>query len=604
MFYPPEIVSEVRALNDVVDVVAGYVKLNSRANNHFGLCPFHSEKTASFSVNRDKQIFYCFGCGASGDVVRFVMQIENMDFPEALKLLADKVHYKLPEKGTGFEAQKQSNLRKSAAELNKLAARYYYDYLNSDNSDALAARNYLEERGVTPNLIKRFGLGLSPPAWDGLLMFLEKVFPTATKEDIVAAGLASQSKKSETRFYDRFRSRLMFPIIDQQNRVVGFGGRIFDDNGKSDKPEAKYINTPETALFRKSDHLYGLNLARKARESELIIVEGYMDVITMHQYGFINTVGVLGTALNDNHVRQLRGASCGSVVLLMDSDEAGIRAALRAIPVLTKGGIKVKILETPDAKDPDEYLSKFGAKRFAALLQTAKSHIAFQVDLIREKHDLSTTDGRVGFTQEAAKVLATLPSAIETDAYVAQVAATSDISPAAIHAEVNKLQGNIGRETARTPTTPRIMNPRAARADKGLIKAQQGLLYWALTDFNAARTLEKHLSPQEMNGDIYPRLLSIAFEYASKNIKLSAGDIMDLLDFPDAPKVVVEILIDSPEYSNISDKERGLTDMVKKIKLVWLNNQIEMQKNDSNAVNKLGFEKKNTATLNITMRDG
>ncbi|MCL2218031.1 MAG: DNA primase [Defluviitaleaceae bacterium] len=604
MYYPPEIVSEVRALNDVVDVVAGYVKLTPRANNHFGLCPFHSEKTASFSVNRDKQIFYCFGCGASGDVVRFVMQMENMDFPEALKLLASRVHFKLPEKGTSHEARNNANLRKSAAELNKRAARYYYDYLNSENSDAQNARKYLEERGVTQVLIKRFGIGLSPAIWDGLLTHLSDAPP----EEIVAAGLAVQSRKSETRFYDRFRSRLTFPIIDQQNRVVGFGGRILDvsDKGSNagDKQEAKYINTPETALFRKSEHLYGLNLARKARGSELIVVEGYMDVIAMHQHGFNNTVGVLGTALNDSHVRQLRGASCASVILLMDSDDAGNRAALRAIPVLTKGGIKVKILEIPDAKDPDEFLTRFGAKRFAGLLQAAKSHIAFQVDLVRGRHDLSTTDGRVGFTQEAAKILATLPSAIETDAYAAQVAAASGISPAAIHAEINKHTS--GGNSAQMLTTPHNMQPRSQRADYGLIKAQKGLLHLVLTAPSAARALKKSgfLPTGEMSGDIYARLLALAYENAENSAKLSPGDIMDMLENPDEQQAVGEIFIDAPEYPDTSAMEKALNDMVKKIKLAWLDNQIEIQKTDLKAVNKLHFEKKNTLLLNITMRDG
>lgn len=599
VFYPHEIVSEVRGLNDVVDVVAGYVKLTQKANNHFGLCPFHSEKTPSFSVNRDKQIFYCFGCGASGDVVRFIMQMENMDFPEALKLLADRVHFRLPEKGTGYEAQKTSNLRKIGAELNKRAARYYYDYLNSENSDAKEARDYLEARGVHQNLIKRFGIGLSPPIWDGLLTYLDD----ASREDMVAAGLALQSRKSDTRFYDRFRSRLMFPIIDQQSRVVGFGGRILHNE---DKQEAKYVNTPETALFKKSEQLYGLNLARKAREKELIVVEGYMDVIAMHQHGFINTVGVLGTALNDAHVRQLRGANCTSVTLLMDSDDAGIRAALRAIPVLIKGGIKVKILDIPDAKDPDEFLTQFGSRKFANILQKAKNHIAFQIDLEKEKHDLSTTDGRVGFTQEAAKILATLPSAIEMDAYVAQVAKAAAISPAAILSEINKQQGTPERVTI----TPRVMRSRANRADYGLIKAQKELLHLVLTSPPAARALEKsqHILPQTMSGDIYPRLLTIAFENASRDTKLSPGDIMDLLDSPEEQQTVGEVFIDATDYTSIADMERAMTDMVKKIKLAWLDNQIEtqakMQKIDLNAVNKLHFEKKNAATLNITMRDG
>ena len=595
MFYPQEVISEVRVLNDVVEVIGGYVRLTPRAGSrHFGLCPFHSENSASFSVNRDGQFFYCFGCGASGDVVRFIMQIENMDFPEALKLLAARVHYNLPEKGTGAEARKRAALRESAAEINKRAARYYYDYLNSEKPDAGAARDYLKERGIESAQIKRFGIGLSPPLWNGLLTELSDIPP----EELADAGLALQSRKDERQYYDRFRSRIMFPIIDSRNRVVGFGGRIFGNAGKD---EAKYLNSPETALFHKSEQLYGLNLARKTRAKEILIVEGYMDVIAMHIHGFKNTAGVLGTALTEAHTRLLRGASADRVILVMDSDEAGIRAALRAIPILTKGDIKVKILNIPEVKDPDEYLMRFGAKKFEKILQNAKSHISFQIDLIRDKHDLNTMDGRVGFTHEAAGILAALPSAIEVDAYVAKIAGDADISPGAIHAEVSKIQGK-PVTTNKIISTPRVTLTGAEREDPGLTKARKGLLHLILTNPAAAKSLEKNrwLTSEEMGGGVLAELMAFACKNAESGIPLSPGDIMDRFDSPERQKTIAEIFLESGTYPTKTAEEKAFSDMIKRIKIAAVDSALK-QETDLNTVNKLHSDKKNAALLNITI---
>jgi DNA primase len=325
-----------------------------------------------------------------------------MDFPDALKLLADRVHFNLPEKGTNPQAKIQAAERETAAKINKLAARFYHENLLAENG--VSARKYLEERGVEPALLRKFGLGLAPDEWGGLL----KAFPETPPQEFETAGLA---KRKDSHVYDRFRGRLMFPIIDTRARVIGFGGRIMGD-----EEGAKYINSPETALFKKSECLYGMNLAKKSRATEIIVVEGYMDVLTMHQHGFTNTVGVLGTAMRSSHARLIKNAGANTAILILDSDEAGIRAALRAIPVLIKEGLRVKILEIPNAKDPDEYLSRFGAAKFSVLMKQAQSHVAFQVGLARKKFDLDETDGRVGFTRESAKILAELTSAIETDA--------------------------------------------------------------------------------------------------------------------------------------------------------------------------------------------
>jgi DNA primase len=592
MFYSPDIISEVKALNDIADVIGGYVKLTPRSGNHFGLCPFHNEKTPSFSVNRDKQIFYCFGCGAGGNVISFIKKIENMDFPDALKLLADRVHFNLPQKGTSQQAILRAAERETAEKLNKLAARFYYDYLYE--KDGEGARKYLENRGVTPALMRRFGLGLSPDAWDGLL----KKFPDISAKDFETAGLVKKSEKNAGRHYDRFRNRLIFPIIDNRGRVIGFGGRIMgDDEG------AKYINSPETALFHKSECLYGLNLAKKAHKGAIIIVEGYMDVLTMHQHGFTNTVGVLGTALKNTHARLLKNAGANTAILMLDSDEAGIRAALKAIPVLIKEGLKVKILELPDAKDPDEYLSRFGASKFANLLTSAQSHITFQIELIKKNHDIKTTEGRVNFTQEAAKILASLPSAIEMDVYANEIAKATDISPAAIFKEIEKITGE-SRSLSEFSLAPRTYIPRKRGEDIGLKNAKKSLLSLVLSEREAATALKKSevLSCEEMGGDVFGKLLDFAF----KNPVNSPSDIVDFFETDEEQQIIAEIFAEAKEYPSKAAIQKALNDMIKKIKLSCIEPliAIEREKGNANAVKPLIEQAKNINSLNITLHDG
>jgi len=586
MRYPEETVQEVMALNEILDVISGYVQLSPRAANHFGRCPFHNEKTPSFSVNQTKQIFYCFGCHAGGSVLTFIMKIENLDFVGALQFLADRINYKLPEKRESASVKEARAMRELSAELNSKAARFYHDYLFSDAEDAEDAQKYLEVRGINPALIKRFGLGLSPPLWDGLINHLSSTAP----QHLAAAGLATQNRKDATRYYDRFRSRLMFPIIDTRNRVVGFGGRIMDPN---DKEGAKYVNTPETSLFHKSDHLYGLNIARKARQSELIIVEGYMDVLAMHQWGFKNTVGVLGTAINESHARLLKNAGCTSIILMLDGDEAGVRATLRAIPILVKGGFKIKTLciaeADPSIKDPDEYLQKHGSAPLAVLLKNAKSHIAFQVGLYKEKHDMGTTEGRVGFTHEAAQLLATLPSAIETEAYVAEISKTSDISQAAIFAEISKIRGEV--QAAPLTTTRRRMQ--TAAGGRGIKKAKETLLHLVLTDHDAAKALEKsgYIGFEEIGRDIYESLLTMAFSNAKTGKHMNPAEIITVFESDEHHQAITELFVEPPLYDSKAAVEKTLNETAFIIKRAWALDKMQDEnvKNNPETLQTLGL---------------
>jgi len=555
------------------------------------------------------QMFYCFGCHAGGNVISFVMRQENMDFLDALKLLADRVNFNLPDQAAAPGAKIRARERERTAELNKLAARFYYDQLQQDIPEAELARNYLEGRGVHISLQKRFGLGLAPPGWDNLMSHLSAPGP-----ELSTAGLAVQSQKNQQRYYDRFRRRLIFPIIESTGRVVGFGGRALPGG---EDGEAKYINSPDTPLYNKSRQLYGLNLARKARKSEMIIVEGYMDVLALHQAGYANTVGVLGTALTAEHVRLLKRANIDTATLLLDSDEAGTRAALKAIPELINGGLDVKVLRfSPEtgAKDPDEYLQLHGSAKFGRLLTSAKNHVAFQVEILKKKYALdseSETGQRIHFTEEAAGLLTGLVSAIETDAYAQEIADISGIAPAAILAEVQKQRAQaVKSEDGQaliipTRTRPRV---RVTSEEKGLREARKGLLNLVLTHNPAANALAKseYLTPEEMGDETYSQLLVLAFKNAENKRHMPPADITAHFEILEDQQKVAEIFASETPYKSDFDIEKALNEMASIIKRAWFSAQMDtlMQNNDLNAVNNLFLTKRNLSSLYITMSDG
>ena len=580
MFYPQDVVAEVRSLNDIVEVISSYVKLSPRSGNHFGLCPFHGEKTPSFSANRDKQIFYCFGCGAGGNVISFVMRMEKLDFVDALKLLADRVRLVLPEKSESQEAKKRASIRESANKLNKRAARFYYDYLQSDSKDAQQAREYLSDRGVRAEIIKRFGIGLSPPFWDGIINH----FGDVEKVDLFNAGLIIRGENEK--YYDRFRKRIMFPIIDNRNRVVGFGGRILEPAGPKD---AKYMNTPETVLFHKSDHLYGLNVTKKRHQGELYIVEGYMDVIAMHIHGFINTVGVLGTSLTESHGRVLRGAGVSTVTLLLDGDQAGKAATERAIPILRSADLSVKVLELPDAKDPDEFLSRFGASRFISI--PAKTGVSFKISLAQSRYNMENTDGRIGFTREAAKILSDLASDIEMDFYAKEIAILTGIDTSAILSEARKHQNT--RDDVIVPQSLSVTRMRIRGEDTGLTNAKRNLLGLLIAFPHAAKVLEASeiLTPEDMVDEMYGKLLGIAFKNASENSNLAPADIINFFDSTHEQQIAAEVLIGGDESLTASNiVEKALNDIVRRIKLAQLEQKRKASKSDMNALRDVNNE--------------
>ena len=426
MAFPPSFIDELIARNPIEDVVGQYVTLKRSGSNLFGLCPFHGEKTASFSVTPDKGMFYCFGCHKGGSAIQFISEIEGLSYPDAVRNLAKRAGMRVPD-DEQYESQYKKQERLWAA--NKEAARFFYNQLYAPVGKA--GLEYALNRGMSKATMVNFGIGYAPDSWDALVVHLRN--KGYTDEELLNSGLATQSKNKE-KLFDRFRDRLMFPIIDVRGNVIGFGGRIM----KKDDNAAKYLNSPETLIFNKRKNLFALNLAKKSKQGYLILVEGYMDAIALHQYGFDCAVASLGTALTPDGANLLSKYT-NEVVLIYDGDAAGQNATQRAIPLLEKAGLKVRVLQMQGAKDPDEYLKKFGADKFKLLLEGSSNRIEYQLNAIRRKYDISNDDEKVQYVQESANLIATLDSTIKKEIYGKRVAEAAGISPEAMEMEIKKV---------------------------------------------------------------------------------------------------------------------------------------------------------------------
>ena len=468
MAFPSAFLDDLAARNPIEDVVGQYVALTRRGSNLFGLCPFHHEKTPSFSVAPDKNIYYCFGCHKGGGPVNFIMEIEGLDFPDAVRFLAKKSGMEVPE-----DTEHQSTYRKQERlrALCKDAARFYHEQLNGPLGQP--GRDYIVQRGLSRSTVTRFGLGYAPEGWSNLLDSMTK--KGYTKEELLDAGLALKSQKGS--LYDRFRHRLMFPIIDIRGNIIGFGGRVLDDS----KP--KYLNSPETIIFNKRKNLFALNIARKSSQGRIILTEGYLDAISLHQYGFDCAVASLGTALTEEHA-QLLAKYTNQVVLTYDGDEAGQNATRRAIPMLEKAGLQVKILRMQGAKDPDEFLKKFGADRFRVLLDQSENQAEYRLQSLQQRYDLTQDDQKVAFLQEAANLISTFPSSVSREVYGARAAEAAGITEQTMQHEINRAykqriqrekkkqeQADLDLNAQIQPKARSLVytNPRSARAEEQLL---------------------------------------------------------------------------------------------------------------------------------------
>ena len=472
MAFPEAFLDELIARNPIEDVVSQYVNLKRSGSNLFGLCPFHGEKTPSFSVSPDKGIYYCFGCHKGGSVINFEMEIEGLSYPDAVRALAKRAGLEVPE-----DEQYQSRYRQQERlwALHKEAARFFHSRLYAPiGANAL---QYATGRGMPKSILTKFGIGYAPDSWTDLVDYLRS--KNYTDQELRDSGLVTVSQKNGN-LLDRFRDRLMFPIIDVRGNVIGFGGRIMNS---SDKSAAKYLNSPETLIFNKRKNLFALNLAKKSKLGYLILVEGYMDAIALHQYGFDCAVASLGTALTEDGANLLSRYT-EQVVLIYDGDEAGQNATQRAIPILEKAGLQVKVLKMRDAKDPDEYLKKFGADRFRILLEESANRVEYQLNAILKKYDLRDDEQKVQYLQESAGLIGSLSSAVQREVYGGRVAEAAGISEDAMKLEVNralkrrtyqekKKQEKIDLSPARNlqpkEKSIRYSNLRSARAEEMII---------------------------------------------------------------------------------------------------------------------------------------
>lgn len=472
MAFPEAFLDELIARNPIEDVVSQYVNLKRSGSNLFGLCPFHGEKTPSFSVSPDKGIYYCFGCHKGGSVINFEMEIEGLSYPDAVRALAKRAGLEVPE-----DEQYQSRYRQQERlwALHKEAARFFHSRLYAPiGANAL---QYATGRGMPKSILTKFGIGYAPDSWTDLVDYLRS--KNYTDQELRDSGLVTVSQKNGNLF-DRFRDRLMFPIIDVRGNVIGFGGRIMNN---ADKNAAKYLNSPETLIFNKRKNLFALNLAKKSKLGYLILVEGYMDAIALHQYGFDCAVASLGTALTEDGANLLSRYT-EQVVLIYDGDEAGQNATQRAIPILEKAGLQVKVLKMRDAKDPDEYLKKFGADRFRILLEESANRVEYQLNAILKKYDLRDDEQKVQYLQESAGLIGSLSSAVQREVYGGRVAEAAGISEDAMRLEVNralkrrtyqekKKQEKIDLSPARNlqpkEKSIRYSNLRSARAEEMII---------------------------------------------------------------------------------------------------------------------------------------
>ena len=500
MYYPDEIVEEVRSRNDIVDIISGYVRLQKRGSNYFGLCPFHNEKSPSFSVSPGKQMYYCFGCGAGGNVITFLIEYENYTFAEALKVLADRAGVTLPQEDNSKEAKAREELRTTLLKINKLAANFFYWQLHQPQGEV--GYRYFRNRELTDETIRRFGLGFAGKS-GGLYQYLKgKGYDDGVLKE---TGLFTIEERGAR---DKFWNRVMFPIMDVNNRVIGFGGRVMGDG------TPKYLNSPETKIFDKSRNLYGLNYARTSREDYLLVCEGYMDVIALQQAGFTNSVASLGTALTSQHANLLKRYT-NRVVLTYDSDGAGIRAALRAIPLLKEAGISTKVLNMKPYKDPDEFIKNLGAEEFRKRIEGARNSFLFEIDVLKENYSMQDPEQKTEFQNQVARKLLEFPEALERDNYMQAVASEYFINYEDLRRLVNSLGSRLGTAAGGAKDREQLREERQKQKkekEDGIRRSQRLLLTWLIEDESLFDKIEGIITAEDFIEPLYHQVAELVFE--------------------------------------------------------------------------------------------
>lgn len=551
MFYPDEIIEEVRNQNDIVDVISEYVKLQKKGANYFGLCPFHNEKSPSFSVSPGKQMYYCFGCGEGGNVISFVMKYENYSFIEAVQMLASRAGIELPQVTRSKEEKEKADKRSQILTINTLAAKFYYYMLKSEKG--ALAYHYLRGRELSDNTITGFGLGYSDKYSDSLYKYMKS---KGYKDDILKeTGLFTFEEKG---VHDKFWNRVMFPIMDVNNKVIAFGGRVMGDG----KP--KYLNSPETKVFDKSRNLYGLNIARTSRKDYLLICEGYMDVISLHQAGFNNAVAALGTSFTSGHASLIKRYA-KEVVLTFDSDGAGIKAALRAIPILREAGLSIKVLSMKPYKDPDEFIKALGPEAYEERIEKATNYFIFQVGTLMNEYNLDDPSEKTEFHNKVADMLLEFEDEIERNNYLESVCRTFNIPLDGLRQLVKKKGLNyIGKKQREEKETIKSGNK---EKEEAVVLAQQILLTWLIEEKNIFESVAKYVSPSDFSDDFYKRVAGIFWAQMEEN-EANPAKIIDNFQDEDEHKKVAA-LFNSPlinQNLTMQEKEKAVNDAVILIK--------------------------------------
>ena len=552
MRYPEEVVEEVRMKNDIVDVISGYVKLQKKGSNYFGLCPFHNEKSPSFSVSPSKQMYYCFGCGAGGNVITFVMEYENYSFMEALQMLADRAGVALPKQEYSKEAKEAADLRTALLEINRMAANYYYFQLTNPQGEV--GYRYLRDRQLADDTIRHFGLGFANKTSDDLYRYLRaKGYDDKILKE---TGLVTIEERGA---HDKFWNRVMFPIMDVNNRVIGFGGRVMGAG------EPKYLNSPETKLFDKSRNLYGLNYARLSREKYILICEGYMDVIAMHQAGFTNAVASLGTAFTTQHAALLKRYT-DKVVLTYDSDGAGTKAALRAIPILRDVGMSIRVLNMQPHKDPDEFIKNMGAEAFRERIEQARNSFLFEIDVLKRNYEMDDPEQKTEFYNQVAKKLCEFPEALERENYLEAVSREFFINYEDLKRLVNRMGARLG------PVAPREEEENTAGKKKkdredGRNQSQRLLLTWLIENPFLFDKIEGIITPDDFIEDLYHQVAKMVFDgHAAGN--LNPAEILNhFINDEEQYRVVAGLFNASLKESlDNEDQKKAFSETIMKVK--------------------------------------
>lgn len=551
MYYPEELIEEVRTRNDIVEVISGYVRLQKKGSNYFGLCPFHNEKSPSFSVSPGKQMYYCFGCGAGGNVITFLMEYENQTFPEAVRTLAQRAGIALPEADDSKEARQADSRRAKLLEINKEAAKYFYYQLRTERGSV--GMEYLRKRELSDETMNHFGLGYANKYSNDLIQYLKS---KGYSEDLIRdAGLCNVDEKHG--MYDKFWNRVMFPIQDINHRVIGFGGRVMGDG----KP--KYLNSPETEIFDKSRNLYGLNFARTSRKGNVILCEGYMDVIAMHQAGFTQAVASLGTAFTSGQASLLRRYA-NEILLSYDSDGAGVNAALRAIGILKEVGMTGRVINLEPYKDPDEFIKALGGEEFQKRLDHAENSFFFELRQLQKNYDLSDPEQKTAFHREIARKLCTFSEEVERENYIEAVAQK-------YHIGFENLRRLVGTYAAQTGLAQPVIRPKSGvqkknTAAEGVKNSQKLLLTWLVEQPQLYRQISKYISPKDFTEGLYEKVADRLFEELEQG-NINPASIISMFEEEEDQREAASLFHTKLErLESTAEQEKALHDIVCAVK--------------------------------------